>query len=272
MKIPARLLFALTLTSTCLYAADTATPWGYEGTTGPEHWGKLSPAYAACSNGKSQSPINIQDPLLKNPVTAVIHYEPLPLAIIDDGDTELTIGTEKVLTNTGHGVQINYHGDHKQESVTYQGVVYYLKQFHFHTPAESKWNGFQYPLEIHFVNESDDGKVLVLAVFAAADSGNAAIQTIVDHLPKTEKNEVVMNDVMLNMKSLLPMHATLGSFMGSLTTPPCTEGLQWLVYQHPITVSSLQIQALSKAMGHANARPLQALNGRAVESVTGESD
>jgi carbonic anhydrase len=272
MKTQTCLFFALTLAATTAFAADTSAPWGYEGNTGPADWGKLSPAYAACTEGKTQTPINIQDPLAKNPVSAVIHYEPLPLAIINDGDTELKIGSQQVVTNTGHGIQINYHGDDARESLTYQGTVYHLVQFHFHAPAETKWNGFQYPLEIHFVNESDDGKVAVLAVFVAADNGNVTLQNIIDHLPKEAKKEMVLNDVQLNIKALLPMHATLGSFMGSLTTPPCTEGLQWLVYQHPITASTSQIQSLAKAMGHANARPLQALNGRVVEGVSADSN
>lgn len=255
-----------TLCTTSVFAGEGAA-WTYDGDSGPAHWGNLSPAYAACAKGSTQTPINVKTPLSQTKDIATIHYEPLPLDIIDDADTALTINKEKIVVNTGHSIQINNLNDASKEFLTYQGTTYHLVQFHFHTPAESQWNGFQYPMEIHFVNQNDDGKVAVIAVFVAAGGHNATLKTILDNLPEAANKEKIDKSILLNVKNLLPPHETLASFQGSLTTPPCTEGLQWLVYQHPIMAGSLQIQAMQKAIGHTNARPLQPLNKRSVDTT-----
>lgn len=245
--------------------------FSYTGTTGPEHWGSLDPSYAACQTGKAQSPINVTGKMGYSPDKAVIHYEPMSLSVVDDENTELTLGQEKVVTNTGHGIQVNVTSDKAKETLTYKGTTYYLKQFHFHTPAETQWNGFHYPAEIHFVHQSDDGKVAVIAVFIASDLTNAALAAITNHLPSKPHETVQLPDVMVDVGRLLPPHTTLAAFTGSLTTPPCTEGLQWLVYQHPITASDSQLKALAKIMGN-NARPVQPLNSRTIDTVNADRE
>lgn len=264
-------VLALAITSVSSTVFAEAASFGYDGATGPDHWGSLDTSYAVCQSGKSQSPINIAGKMAYSPEKAMIHYEAMPLNIVDDENTELTLGSEKVITNTGHGIQVNVTGDRTKETLTYRGTTYYLKQFHFHTPAENQWNGFHYPAEIHFVHQSDDGKVAVLAVFIASDQTNAALSAITNHLPTKAHETVELPDVMVNVGRLLPQHTALAAFAGSLTTPPCTEGLQWLVYQHPITASDGQIKALAKIMGN-NARPVQPLNNRVIESVNAEQD
>lgn len=258
-------LFSILITSA--YADESAQHWSYEGDSGPAHWGTLHPDYHLCNQGKAQSPINIIEPLTPSKAIAAIHYEPLPLDIINDGETTLTLGNKKIPVNTGHGIQVNNQLDAAHESLTYQGTTYHLVQFHFHVPAEDQWNGFRYPMEIHFVNESDDGKIAVIGVFVANGGYSRALQTIIDNLPKEKNKEKEDAAISLNVKSLLPLHMALASFQGSLTTPPCAEGLQWLMFQHPIVAGSLQIQAIEKAMGHTNARPLQPLNHRQIISA-----
>lgn len=259
-------LLALTIFSLSPVLFADAAPFSYDGDKGPDHWGSLDTSYAVCQTGKAQSPINITGKMAYSPDKAVIHYEAMPLNVVDDENTELTIGSDKVITNTGHGIQVNMTGDRTKETLTYRGTTYYLKQFHFHTPAETQWNGFHYPAEIHFVHQSDDGKVAVIAVFLASDQTNATLSAITNHLPTKAHEVIQLPDVMVNVGRLLPQHTALAGFSGSLTTPPCTEGLQWLVYQHPITASDAQLKALAKIMGN-NARPIQPLNGRVIESV-----
>jgi carbonic anhydrase len=234
--------------------------WTYTGKTGVDHWGKLDPSFALCSTGKSQSPINIQHAQTgKDALT--LEYDPEDLIIEIDGPTDLFIHGKETITNTGHGVQLNFDA---QEGMTYAGKHYHLVQFHFHTPAENILDNKTFPMEIHFVNQSDDGDIAVLGVFIEKGAENPVLNEIIKNIPTTEKVPVTIKGVRVNPIDLIPGNKNYYQFSGSLTTPPCTEGLAWLVLKGTITASAQQIASF-KAVSHgANARPIQPLNKRKI--------
>lgn len=243
--------------------ANEAEKWSYLGSTGPQHWGSLNSKYAACKNGKAQSPINIPAKDIHGTGSLQIYYRSAPMKIVDDGTTELTLGNKKTFYNDGHSVQLNFSGA-TPETLSFNGTAYHLVQFHLHTPSENKMNGKKYPLEIHFVNQGKNGEVVVLAVFVDVGAANPTLQAMIDHYPKRQDKLILIKGESINPGALLPKEQAYYTFKGSLTTPPCTEGLQWIVFRQPITASAVQIAELSKAMGEANARPTQPLNGRSV--------
>ena len=238
--------------------------WGYKGNISPAFWGRLDPKFSLCATGKSQSPINIPKKVKKAPNALTIHYNPSVLHIVDDGLTDLIIGKMHELVLDGHGVQLNFSALGNREAITLQGKTYHLVQFHFHTPSETQWHNQAYPLEIHFVHQSDAGEVVVIAVLAKGGNENATLKKIIAHLPQEIGKEVTIPSEHINPEDLLPVHRSYYHFMGSLTTPPCTEGLHWVVMAESITVSPAQIVALKKVVGGVNARPVQPLNGRVV--------
>lgn len=123
-------------------------------------------------------------------------------------------------------------------------------------------------MEIHFVHQGANGTLAVIGVFVRNGKENAAFKEIVAHLPKREGDIMTVNDKYLNPNDLLPIRQDYYSFAGSLTTPPCTQGVQWIVMAEPITASAVQIAKLKRAIGNANARPVQALHDRPVFSIT----
>jgi carbonic anhydrase len=268
-----RLLIPVLLTSLFIspaYAAAEAAKvkWTYQGSAGPAHWGKLSPVYAACSVGKTQTPINITHAIPeKNNLE--IHYESAPLIIMENGWTELTIGSTQTITNTGHSTQVNFAEPLTREKLVFGGKSYHLVQFHFHTPSETHVQGKVFPGEIHFVNQSDDGSVAVLAVLLTTGKNNPSLQKIIDNIPHEEGVPKEIPGERIDPASLLPAQQNHYHFMGSLTTPPCSEGLEWLVLKTPVSVGHDQLTRLEAAAHGPNARPLQPLHGRRV-TVTSE--
>lgn len=244
--------------------------WGYKGGKGPSHWGQLSPDFALCSNGKQQSPINIPKKVEKGSDVLKINYKASPVWIVDYGETAISLGDQHMLVNTGHGVQLNFHEDGVPEMVNYAGNDYRLLQFHLHTPSETKMNQKSYPLEIHFVHQGNDGSALVVAVLAKEGKPSATAKMIIDNLPADHGQEHEIKSGMVNPVNLLPANQGMHyDFPGSLTTPPCTEGIHWVVLKDVITMSHEQIAKLRKAMGGPNARPVQPLNNRKVYYVEG---
>lgn len=236
--------------------------WGYVGNTGPARWGQLDPAYELCATGKTQSPINISKKFKTAPHALEIKYQPAPMVILNDGVTDLLIGQTKTITNTGHGIQLNFPEKGVRETITFKGVNYHLVQFHIHTPSETAFNNQIYPMEIHFVHQNDDGQVAVIAVLGKTGETNTELQNIIDHLPAERGVEVKVSNDKINPAVLIPSSHDYYNFAGSLTTPPCTEGLQWIVMRDFITVSSVQNVLLRKAIGGDNSRPLQRDNKR----------
>lgn len=239
--------------------------WAYQGQRGPTNWGRLDPSFKKCSTGKNQSPIHITGRIKPTSKKLVINYIPAPLNLINDGATRLQIGHEYVLINDGHTVQANFPID-IEEVLELAGERYRMLQFHFHMPSENKLQNASYPLELHFVHQGLNGKIAVLAVFAKVGPPNLELQSLVDHLPKTKGVQHVIPGKSIDPLNLLPKQTSFYSFVGSLTTPPCSERVLWIVLRNPITLSADQLARIKNAINANNARPLQPLNHRSIET------
>jgi carbonic anhydrase len=225
-------------------SAPTAPHWSYEGSAGPEHWGELSADFKTCHNGKFQSPIDIRN-------TIEGRLPPLRL--------EFHTAAEK-LVNNGHTVQVDVDDE---DNFMLDGEIFRLKQYHFHTPSENQINGHAYPLEAHFVHANADGEIAVIAVMFEVGKENSALNPLIAAMPKQE-NQAVEVKQRMDLTPLFPTDRHYYRFSGSLTTPPCTEGLRWLVMKQPVTLSQSQLQAFQQALKNANNRPLQPLHGRLI--------
>ncbi len=230
------------------YVSPWRTPWSYEGATGNEHWSDLDPDYAAC-NGKEQSPIDIRDTQKAELPAIQFEYKSSPL---------------KYVIDNGHTIRVNYHdipGD--GNFLIVGGKRYQLTQFHFHRPSEEYIQGKPYDMVVHLMHQSSDAKVAGVAVLLKAGSANATIQQIWEHMPKTEGQEEVAG-LAVNPAGLLPHDTGYYTYMGSLTAPPCTEGVTWFVLKTPVEISPDEISAFAKLYPH-DVRPIQPLNGRVVK-------
>lgn len=236
------LLAGAALTSGAAFAGQAH--WGYTGQQGPEHWGQLAPEYALCTSGKNQSPVNL---------SGFVEAQLSDIGFDDPGQA-----TE--ILNNGHTVQINYTPG---STIEVDGHQFELKQFHFHSPSENRVDGRSYPLEAHFVHADKDGNLAVVAVLFEKGAQNAVLAKLWARLPGQEGGaHALMNRV--RAIDLLPEDRTYYRFDGSLTTPPCTEGVLWLVLKTAVHASPAQIEAFVHTLHHPNNRPVQALNARAV--------
>lgn len=221
--------------------------WSYSGDTGPSHWGDLDPAYAACSAGQRQSPIDVAAPKPAAFPGVAFRYQAEPYSI----------------SNTGHGIQLD--ATKSRSTIALDGTTYVLDQFHFHAPSEHTLNGRTHAMEMHIVHQSADGRAAVVAVFIDAGASNPAFDAITADLPKQKGQDVALEGE-IDAADLLPAgKSTVYRYTGSLTTPPCTEGVTFTVYDKPISLSKEQIGAFTAIYDH-NARPVQPLNGRDVRS------
>jgi carbonic anhydrase len=227
--------------------AQSAEHWSYTGSSGPKSWGTLEKDYAACGQGKSQSPIDIRDDAAKPTDLPAIQfdYRTVPLKIIDNG----------------HSIQVNYAPG---SSITLDGQRYELVQFHFHKPSEEKINGRQYPMVAHLVHKNQRGQLAVIAVLLATGPSNPLIKTLWANIPNRKEAEAEVPAVTINAADLLPGNRTYYTFTGSLTTPPCTEGVRWLVLRNPTSVSENEVARFGDFYP-MDARPVQALNGREID-------
>lgn len=226
------------------HAADSAPRWEYKGAHGPAAWGDLDGNFAECKLGKEQSPIDIRDAKKGQLAPLAFGYH----------------ATKAEEVNNGHTIQINLTD---AGAVTLDGVPYKLVQFHFHTPSEEHINGKAYPLVAHLVHKSDEGKLAVVGIMLKQGKSNAALQQIFNNLPQAAGEKKALEGD-FNAADILPAKQDYFKYMGSLTTPPCSEGVRWQVLKQPIEVSKAQIKAFQK-LYKLNARPVQALNGRKVE-------
>jgi carbonic anhydrase len=226
-------------------AAMAAGPhhWGYAGEGAPGNWGKLDPAFATCATGKEQSPIDLAKSTKAERGAAQFDYK--------DGTAEIV--------NNGHTVQVNYQPG---SAITVDGRAYELKQFHFHAPSENTINGKHFPMEVHLVHQDKDGKLAVVAVMFTEAAANPMLASLSPGLPEKEGQKRALAP--LNADGLLPKDRHYYRFPGSLTTPPCSEGVSWLVVTQAVPASKAQIAAFAKAIGHPNNRPVQPLNARQV--------
>jgi carbonic anhydrase len=223
---------------------DAAPHWSYGGADGPEHWGALSAAFAACSHGAMQSPIDLNAGFTVATLSHAFDYKPSALNIV----------------HNGHTVQANYAPG---SSMTVQGKVYDLLQFHFHAPSEHAIGGHRAPMEVHLVHQSADGELAVLGIMMNEGAANEALAGAWSKMPMHETAAADHGDVMVDAAALLPATGRYYHYKGSLTTPPCSEGVRWFVLQTPITVSTEQIAKFVEAAA-PNARPLQPINKRLV--------
>ena len=227
------------------YAAEPHHPahWSYKGHGNPAQWANLNPEFETCAKGLTQSPINIQQAIKADLPSLDFQYQE----------------TIPSLVNNGHTIQINL----AKGSVLKVGEQQYeLLQFHFHTPSEEQINGKRSSMVAHFVHQSTDGKLGVVAVLIQSGAQNKAFSSIFQHLPKKGETITVEN-LKLDLKAMLPKNKAYYTFSGSLTTPPCSENVQWMVLKHAINLSPAQIKAF-KNLYAFNARPVQALNNRPV--------
>ena len=225
--------------------AQSAAHWSYEGSSGPQHWGDLEPEYAACKTGTHQSPIDIRHTERANLPKLSFDYRPVPLKLI----------------NNGHTIQVDYAPG---SFITLDKQKYQLVQFHFHHPSEEQIDGHAYDMVAHLVHKDPAGHLAVVAVLLKQGQANPLIQTLWDHLPKQVGHEANVAKVQVNAADLLPKHTGYYAFEGSLTTPPCTEGVRWLVLSDPVGISASELHTFS-AIYPNNARPTQAVNGRIVK-------
>lgn len=236
---------AVSLLSACTWAqaADNAAHWGYEGHDGADHWYELDKAFEVCKLGKTQSPIDIMTPQVESVVGAPIKpaYKSSPATLINNGHT--------IMVNLADG-----------GSVTVPSGTYKAVQFHFHAPSEEKINGKSFPMVAHIVHSNDAGKLAVIAVLFNEGAENAALKEIFAALPAQQGEQPIKP---FDTSALLPATHPYYAFEGSLTTPPCTEGVAWQVLKTPATLSAAQIEAFRKIFP-MNARPVQPLNGRKV--------
>ena len=239
---PAMLIAGMLLASSAAYAAAGAH-WGYVGAEGPENWASLSPDFSACS-GRNQSPIDLAGFVEADLKPIQFSYEA--------GGTEII--------NNGHTVQVNYAPGSKIEL---GGHAFELKQFHFHTPSENHINGKPFPMEAHLVHSDKDGNFAVVAVMFEEGAPNKALEAAWARMPEKAGDKHPLPDAVA-AEALLPADRDYYRFNGSLTTPPCTEGVWWLVMKEPVSASKEQIEHFSHVMHHPNNRPVQPVNARPV--------
>ena len=228
--------------------AQTATPWSYTGKTGPINWGKLDPAYKSCSQGHEQSPIDIRGARLNKALPPVeFHY----------------MAASVTLENTGNTVLVHVHPG---SYIVVDGARYDLQQFHFHHPSEEAVKGKLTDMVVHLVHKSADGKMAVVAVRFTMDRGdaNTVIAALWPHLPASTGSTESVTD-MINPGGFLPADRGYWTYTGSLTAPPCTEGVRWFVFEDVLSISRAQLRAFTNIFP-MNSRPLQDTHGRRIEA------
>jgi carbonic anhydrase len=218
--------------------------WDYSESHGPSHWGDLKPEFAACGEGHRQSPIDIRSPQRVDLPAIGFDYKPSPLRIV----------------NNGHTIMINYAPG---SFIRVGGKQYELKQFHFHRPSEEKINGHAFEMVVQLVHADSDGNLAVVAVLLKKGSDNLLIHELWNDLPKEKEKEKVMEDVHIDVTQLLPVSRGYYTLPGSLTTPPCSENVNWFVLKQPVTISGDEIERFSH-LSRNDTRPTQPLDGRVV--------
>ncbi|HKI00569.1 MAG TPA: carbonic anhydrase family protein [Thermoanaerobaculia bacterium] len=237
-------VFALLALSLATGASAADCSFSYEGATGPEHWAEIcAPSNYVCVAGARQSPIDLPAAPSGDLSKLVFDYRPTPLKV----------------ENNGHTIEV------KVASESYLRIGqerYRLVQFHFHTPSEHKLHGQEFPMELHFVHRNALGELAVVGVFLREGAAHPLIQEIWDHAAGGAELSAA-HAGQIDPEELLPQNRSYYRYAGSLTTPPCTEGVRWHVLDEPVDLSAAQVDEF-RAIFPANARPLQLLNGRPV--------
>jgi carbonic anhydrase len=229
-----------------------AAHWDYEA-DGPVKWAALSPDFAACGAGKRQSPINLTGAKPAKLSQLLTSFQPAELRVVHHEHMADVV-------NTGHSVQVNASGT---DTVTVGDERYVLLQYHFHSPSEHQVDGRSFPAEMHMVHKAADGKLAVIGVLLEEGAANPAFAAIGANLPRAKGEENHLPHITVDADDLLPASRMSYRYSGSLTTPPCSEDVTWVVMATPITISAEQLAALRSVLT-ANNRPVQPLNGRAL--------
>lgn len=229
--------------------------WTYAGKEGPERWAELDPHWSACSAGKSQSPIDIAPArLLKSDWVSEMRFAYKPSKKLE-------------VVNNGHTIQVNAE---RGNWLGYDKVWYELKQFHFHAPSEHALTGVNTAMEIHLVHAADANRLAVIGIMLQSGPDNPFLDRFWEAIPATADGKAQWSGD-INILDALPGDRTFYTYSGSLTTPPCSETVTWLVMKQPLTVSKTQVEKFSKLFGGPTNRPVQPLNGRViVEQVPSE--
>ncbi|QCD96975.1 alpha carbonic anhydrase 4-like [Vigna unguiculata] len=226
--------------------------FGYkEGSSnGPEKWWRLNPKWTVCGKGKRQSPIDLSDKVVNQfPELGQLqkHYKPAPA----------------VLKNIGHAIMVQWNGNAGKLNIS--GTYYELIQCHWHTPSEHTFNGTNFELELHAVHKNSKGEIAVIGIWYKIGRPDRLLSKLLKDLKS-------LGDKDIDLGVINPGIMEIGGrnyyrYVGSLTTPPCTEGLVWTIVKKVRTVSREQLRALKEAVHHGyekNARPTQEPNGRQV--------
>ena len=223
-------------------APHATAHWAYEGEAGPEGWGELSADFKVCSLGLEQTPIDLKTAIRAETGLVEPSFQPMPLTIL----------------NNGHTIQINCSpGSHSMVAEKRFDLV----QFHFHHPSEHLLSGRAFEMELHFVHKSAEGRLAVLGVFIRAGGESAALAPIWAAMPKQAGDPLTVEATTIDPAGLLPASREHFRYKGSLTTPPCSEGVLWTVFKNPIEASPEQIRQFAELFP-VNARPVKPLNSR----------
>lgn len=228
------------------FAAQAAgsPAWQYQGDNGPDQWGRLRPAWAVCASGQRQSPVDIVGAQRKAAGALRFDYRAAPLRIVNDG----------------HTVRVRYANGSRmlvgQDAHT-------LQQFHFHTPGGDRLGGEEFPMAMHLLHKSASGRLVSLVLLFRLGAENPALAELLPRMPAAGQPEKTLAGPPFNPAALLPASSAHYRYDGSLTAPPCTEGVGWIVMKQPLTLSASQLARL-KQLFPPNARPVQPLHGRVV--------
>jgi carbonic anhydrase len=225
------------------HGAGEAAHWSYNGPGGPQAWASLKPEFSLCASGQRQSPIDIRGGLAVDLEPVRFDYQASRFAVVDNG----------------HTVQVNLA---QGNAIEVGGKRYELLQFHFHRPSEERIDGRQFEMSLHLVHKNDQGQLAVVGLLFDKGPAQAVLQQVWNNLP-LERNEENPASTPIELNELLPNDRRYYTYMGSLTTPPCSEGVKWIVMRQPVTLTKDQIDIFAR-MYPMNARPIQAVAGRRI--------
>lgn len=228
-------------------SSQASPDFSYGGDTNPTKWNELSPDWAICESGTEQSPIDIKTSLVsstKSPANIRFNYQTISNFAVE---------------NNGHTIKVNYQSP---SSMIFDGKPYRLVQFHLHTPSEHLVNGEAAALELHLVHQNQQGQLAVVGVLIEKGNPDSTLQTVLNSMPQQEGSQISNGSI--NASNFLPTNKSYYTYNGSLTTPPCSQGVKWIVLKNPITASQDQINSFTKIF-QVNARPTLDLNSRQIE-------
>ncbi len=223
---------------------ERAQHWDYQGSGGPERWGRMKPEFAKCSSGTRQSPIDIRDGIKVELDPVQFDYKPSAFKVVDNG----------------HTIQVNVAPGN---AIDVMGQRFELVQFHFHRPSEERVDGKAFDMVAHLVHKNLEGRLAVVAVLLEKGSAQPVVQSVWNNLP-LEKGDEIAARAPLDLNRLLPAERGYFTYMGSLTTPPCSEGVLWMVMKQPVPISAEQIDIFAR-LYPMNARPIQSASGRLIK-------